>query len=343
MISGKYSHVNSKSHFVGFIPTSVISRYTASMNNQAPTPTARGDGQPPAALLRALHKLLRPLVRLMLHYQITYPYLQTVLKSLYVEVAEKEFGVPGRRQSDSRINLLTGIHRKDVKRLRNEAVEAAQTPENISIGAQLIAHWMASEAFVDKAGKPRALPVRRKESTGNEPGFEELVEIVCKKDIRPRVVLDNWLHLGIAHMDEADRVVLNTGAFTPADGFDEKAFFFGKNLHDHIEAGSHNLRGEMPSHFDRSVYYDRLSATSVAELRALADAVGMQALRQINQRALELQQGDAATEKPADYRINFGIFNYNNRYRDNNEASRAAAEVDSPGEASATAKGNHHG
>lgn len=47
------------------------------------------------------------------------------------------------------------------------------------------------------------------------------------KDIRARSVLDEWLRLGIAHLDDQDRVRLNAEAFVPARGFEEKAFYFG--------------------------------------------------------------------------------------------------------------------
>src|SRR5690606_30106121 len=46
-------------------------------------------GQPPAVLVSAIRKLLRPLVRLMLSHQITYPYLVSMLKSIYVEIADE--------------------------------------------------------------------------------------------------------------------------------------------------------------------------------------------------------------------------------------------------------------
>ena len=266
--------------------------------------------QPPAALVAAIRKLLRPLVRLMLNFQITYPFLINLLKSLYVEVADQEFSVDGKRQTDSRINLLTGVHRKDVKRLRTEENESLHTPRTISIGAQLIAYWLGSERFWDAQGKPLPLPLRTAGDTREGKTFDELVELVCKQDIRPRVILDEWLHLGIATLDAEGRVCLNTGTFTPEKGFDEKVFFFGKNLHDHICASAHNLAGNTPSYFDRSVYYDKLSQSSVEALAKLANEAGMEALTRMNKAALALQQSD---ESGADrnYRMNFGVFNYN--------------------------------
>jgi len=266
--------------------------------------------QPPAVLIAAIRKILRPLVRLLLNFQITYPFLVNLLKSLYVEVADEEFGMDEKRQTDSRINLLTGVHRKDVKRLRSESKDDINTPKNISIGAQMIAYWLGSKEFGDQHGQPLALPLRTAAKLSNEKTFDDLVELVCKQDIRPRVILDEWLNLGIATLNSDNKVSLNTGAFTPQKGFDEKAFFFGKNLHDHLSASAHNLTGKSPSYFDRSVYYDKLSHASIQELALLANTTGMQALTTLNKAALTLQQRDK-TGDDRNYRMNFGVFNYN--------------------------------
>ena len=277
------------------------------MNQTPPMPPEL----PPPRLLDALRGLLRPLVRLLIAHQLTYPLLLRILKSVYVEVAESEFAVGGAPLSDSRVNLLTGIHRKDIKRLRNEPQEVTRPAAAASLGAQLVAAWLGSPRYVEDDGSPRALPL--KTADGERPGFDALVAEVCRGNIRPRVILDEWIQLGVARLD-GDRVALNTGAFTPEKGFDEKLFFFGKNLRDHIAAGAENLAGGKAPHFDRSVYYDRLSPDSVAELKALANELGMEALTRLNRRALALQRADNA-RKDAGYRINFGIFNYTARQR----------------------------
>ncbi len=270
------------------------------------TPADNIPGSPPPTLIVALQKLLRPLVRLLLNQQVTYPQLAAMLKPIYVTVAEEEMAMPGKRQSDSRINLLTGIHRKDVKRLRAEQQDEPAIPANVSIGAQLIAYWMGEPEYQNNDGSPRPLSTR---SSGAEISeFEQLVSRVVRQDIRPRVILDEWLRLGVAHLEDG-QLMLNTGAFTPDSGFDEKAFFFGKNIHDHIAAGAHNLMGAKPSYFDRSVYYDGLTEASVTELRQLAEELGMKALTEMNKAALRLQQKDQAASD-ASQRINFGVFNY---------------------------------
>ncbi|MHC2570219.1 hypothetical protein ACVMH6_002547 [Rhizobium leguminosarum] len=72
-----------------------------------------------------LIRVLRPLVKLALASGFNFTAFSTVLRRLYIEVAEKEFALPNKQQTDSRISLLTGIHRKDVNRLRGQALTAS--------------------------------------------------------------------------------------------------------------------------------------------------------------------------------------------------------------------------
>ncbi len=269
-------------------------------------PEQRSFPAPADSLIAALRRLLRPLVRLLLDHQVTFPFLAALLKEAYVEVAEQEFAIEGRRQTTTRVSLLTGIHRKDVKRLR-EIGPGEETPApSVSLGAQLVGRWLGARPWCDANGRPR--PLARHAGAGEGASFEELVESVSK-DIRPRAVLDEWIRLGVARIDDRGRVHLNVGAFVPEKGFDEKAFFFGRNLRDHIAAGVHNLAGGTPSMPDRSVYYDGLSPESVAELQALAEQLGTEALHAVDRRALELQERDAARGQGGQ-RINFGIYFY---------------------------------
>lgn len=261
------------------------------------------------AVITALRKILRPLVKFMIANQVTYPYLINLLKSTYVEVAENDFPVQGKKQTDSRINLLTGVHRKDVKRLRAEFESPEDRPANISIGAQIIARWVGDESLQNPDDSPQILPLQDDDEFSMK-SFEGLVANVARGDIRPRVVLDELLRLDMVELDPDHNVILKTKAFTPNKGQEEKLFFFGKNIQDHLCAGVHNLSGEQPPFFDRSVYYDELSEASIAELNQLANSLGMDALMKMNARALALQTADKASND-ARYRMNFGIFNFN--------------------------------
>lgn len=262
---------------------------------------------PSSALVAAFRRLLRPLVRIMLTQGITYPFICDLLKGVFVEVTDKEFQLGGRHQTDSRISLLSGVHRKDVKRLRNSTYDDDSVPSAISLGATLVARWVGTPEYLDVQGKPK--PLARLASDGGTCSFESLITSVSK-DIRSRVVLDEWLRLGIVRIDEQDRVCLNTDAFVPKKGFDEKAYYFGANIHDHLAACAHNLMGIEPPLLERIVYYDQLNAASVQELASLSKELGNQALQKINRRAIVLQRQDA-NHTGADQRMSFGVYYYN--------------------------------
>ncbi|MBK6957128.1 MAG: hypothetical protein IPH22_00890 [Nitrosomonas sp.] len=85
----------------------------------------------PPTLVNALRWVLRPLIKLMLAKGITYPFLSEMLKDLFVDIAENEFKIGKKPLTDSHLSLLTGIHRKDIKRLRHGPDSETETiPQN---------------------------------------------------------------------------------------------------------------------------------------------------------------------------------------------------------------------
>ena len=272
--------------------------------------------QPSPALIKALRQAMRPVLRVMLARGITLAYLTELIKAILVEVAEKDFQLDGKPMTDSRVSLLTGVHRKDVNRLRRtgERANAEKMPPVVSLGAQLVAGWLGNPQFLNADGQP--LPLPRHSSEGGAQSFEALVAGI-NSDIRSRVVLDEWLRLGVAHLDEQRNVCLNTQAFVPAQGFDEKAFYFGHNLHDHGTAAALNLLGQQPPFLERSLHFNGLSPEAVGQLAAQSQKLGMQALVAVNKSAMALEQRDSNTagaqdDKPAEnlQRMTFGIYFY---------------------------------
>lgn len=260
-------------------------------------------------LQTAVTRVMRPLVGLLIEHGLTYPWLSNVLKSVFVDVADKEFQLADKRQTDSRLTLLTGVHRKDIRRLREKRTsEETEPPASVYLGAQVAAVWISDERFTDSTGHPLALS---RQAHGDGPSFEELVTSV-NTDIRPRAVLDEWLRLGAVEVGGDDRVRLKTEAFVPSHGFEEKAYYLGRNVHDHIAAARHNVQGEGSPYLERSVYYDELSPESVRELEELARTEGVKVLQTLNARARQLQATDRQAGR-TDHRINFGVYFFKER------------------------------
>ncbi len=249
--------------------------------------------------------MLLSLVRLLMHFRVVYPQLTELLKSAYVEVAEQEYPLPDKPQTDTRISMLTGIHRKDVKRLRTRLSTQIEEPLAVSQAVKIIARWISDDDYLDESGQPLALPYK----SGEGPSFETLVQEVVRQDLRPRVILDEWLRVGTVRMDEQNRCVLNLESFVPQQGMEEKSFFMGMNLGDHLDAVSGNLMGKTPPFFERCVYYDELSDSSIDELRRFAEEKGMETLKEVNQLAMRLKARDQQ-QGGGTNRFNLGVYVY---------------------------------
>ncbi|MBX2848391.1 MAG: hypothetical protein KTR16_08725 [Acidiferrobacterales bacterium] len=252
---------------------------------------------------KALNKVLTPLVRLIMRQGITFPELSEWLKQAYVKEAQKALEEQGEKVTLSRISLASGVHRKDVKRLLEASPEPqANKIEKVSLTSRLISLWVGDSTFLDEQGEPLTLP-----RTG-KPSFESLVQSISS-DIRPRAILDDLMQRGIVKGNEQGYQLVLEALF-PSDDLATKLAFFGRNTADHIAACEHNLRGKTPPFPERSVFYNQLSASSVAQLRSLADKESKALLVLLNQRAQELAKQDDLDSHKVSHRFLLGTYYY---------------------------------
>ncbi len=258
-----------------------------------------------AALAKAVAMLCRPLIRLLIEKGITFPQFRELMKTLYVEVATEHFSLQDKAPSDSRVFVLTGIHRKDIKRIRQQGEQEDSTiTTSASLSGEIIARWTGMAEFLDDKNKPRAL---LKNGKGDVAGFEQLVSSV-NKDVRPRVILEEWLRLNIVRL-KGDHVVLNKSAFVANKEFKEMAYYLGHNVHDHLASCVNNIMAEEEPMLERSVYYASLTEDSVNKLNAIASKKGNELLQQLNKQALKFYDADK-NKADANYRMRLGVYWY---------------------------------
>ncbi|MGC2778434.1 MAG: DUF6502 family protein, partial [Bradyrhizobium sp.] len=263
---------------------------------RTPAPLAATQLQAPLA------RLLRPLVRLCIRSGMTFPALAQLLRELFVNVAEHDFALEGKQQTDSRVSLLTGIQRKEVARLRGAGAPVNEVPATLSRTSAIIAHWLAAPEFTDSRGDPLPLP---RTADGDAPSFEALVAAITK-DVRPRAVLDEWLDRRLVTIDAGDNIVLAETGFVPRGDDDRKWYYLGRNLHDHIAAAAANVSEAAPRFMERAVHYDGLSPKLARRLEARSRELAMEALKTANREANRA----LAKDKGGDARWNFGVYIY---------------------------------
>jgi hypothetical protein len=251
-------------------------------------------------LFKALTIMLKPLVRLLIRQNITYVGLQSLLKRTFVEVAEEHFQLQGKRLTDSRISLLTGVHRGDVKRIREETTSPPTDKEiKASVSAQIMAVWLGNKDYLDERQQPKILYRNKKDG---DPNFEELA-LSVSKDKHPRSILDEWLAQGIVTSLDNDRLQLNKSGYVPSEDVEEKLFFAGKTIGSHLSVVAYNLENKSPPMFDRTIFYHGLSAESVKKVEQLSKEKMMIVLTEINQLASQLQESDQTTLAPYHFQL----------------------------------------
>lgn len=264
-------------------------------------------------LLRATRRVLRSLIRLFTAQGISFTQLVELMKEIYVKETARDLLNAGERCTYSRISIVSGVHRKDVKRFMEQEEGAPADIRKISLSARLFSLWSGDPDYLDEEGRPLPLP---RAGDNDAPSFERLVTGAVS-DVRPRAILDEWLSRGIVSLDDAGRVRLNEDAIYPNKDTEEKLHHFGRNAADHIAACDHNLnRPEgSPSLPERAVFFSGLSSASIDQLQASATRWTQKSLLAVNAEALELAKRDDAAHA-AEERFTFGLYFYREKEQD---------------------------
>ncbi len=230
------------------------------MRSPRPTPVT-----PDAELISAVELVLRPLVRLFLEQGLVFGTAEELLKAAYVRVASAEYRLRDEPPTDSRVSVLTGVHRKDVRRLRDPAVDESPHAIELPFASEVVTRWISDARYLDARGAPRVLP---RAAQPPAPSFDELVAGIST-DVRPRVLLDELVRLGVVKKSKEGDVELLVSAFVPQKDRKQRLFCFGRNIHDHLAACVHNLVDREPTMMEQSVFSFELSEASVAKVAEL--------------------------------------------------------------------------
>ena len=105
----------------------------------------------------------------------------------------REFGIPGKKQTVSRVSILTGLTRKEVQRVLAEqgAPGVGDTRERYNRAARVVAGWVRDPDFADATGDPAkleldagrasfALLVKRFEEL--RPGLDSMAALLVEKE-----------------------------------------------------------------------------------------------------------------------------------------------------------------
>jgi hypothetical protein len=255
-------------------------------------------------LQRTIKKLFRPVVRMMLRNGVAFTDLAEWLKRLYVDVAEKEFAVEGRKQSVARISVLTGLNRKDVKRLLEEPLVQERYQASYNRAQRVVSGWMTDTDFMDGKGCAKPLDINDKEM-----GFPAVVKRYSG-DIPPRAILDELLRVGVVEKREGCQLKLKKRGYVPHRSDEQMLDILAESGADLLESMDHNL--VMPTEQSRlqlRIVYDNLPRESVDIFRDMSRDRAHEFLQSLDQ-FLSTQDRDANPQSKGQgrYRAGMGVY-----------------------------------
>src|SRR5262249_49498157 len=159
------------------------------------------------ALSDAAHGVLRPLVRILLRNGVPYGAFAEMARRVYAEVAQREFALPGKKQTVSRISTLTGLTRKEVTRIQSEEPPRPAAREPHTRPARGTGGGVGDRRYPARRGPPAELPME-----GDARSFSALVR-EFSGDIPPRAMADELARVGAIEVLPEGRVRLLTRAY----------------------------------------------------------------------------------------------------------------------------------
>ncbi len=270
---------------------------------------------PSNTLQQVVMRMLRPLIRLLLRHGVAHATLAQWLKQLYVDTAASEFALEGRKLSISRIALVTGINRKEVKRLLEQppAPDAHQTKHNRS--ARIIHGWRNDRDFTDAAGHPLELPF-----SGGEHGFSTLVKRYSG-DIPARAVLDELIRTGIVENTPGGMLRLLKPGYVPCHSDEAMLQLAGDSVRDLLETIDHNLQSEgSTSRLQLGVVYDNLPEEAVLAFRTLSRQRTMALLEEMDAFLSQHDRDSNPTvQGKGKFRAGLGVYYFEDRGREEDD------------------------
>ena len=205
-------------------------------------------------LRRALSLMFKPLIRLLIAQGVTHAEFSETAKKVYVETALRHFETDG-RINKSRVAILTGLTRKEVKNVIDRSLNSDHKEKTYSRPARVLTGWYSDPTFQGPYGIPLELPYE----IGNEDESPSFVELVKRYsgDMAPRQMLNQLVESGaVVEVEGRYKVVSRT--FVHSKLSPDLIRRLGNVGYRVFSSAAKNIdrMDEAGGHFDRMVFAD---------------------------------------------------------------------------------------
>ncbi|NIL94259.1 MAG: hypothetical protein GTO71_07400 [Woeseiaceae bacterium] len=152
-------------------------------------------------ILGAMLLVLRPIARAFLKAGIGYREFAEISKTAFVDVAGKDYGLRGRPTNISRVAVMTGLTRKEVRRIRDKT-ESGDAIEMTKLApmSQVMHRWFTEGEYTSENGVPKVL-----DFDSGDPSFAGLVK-KYGGDIPPGAMRTELKRMGVVEELESGQL-----------------------------------------------------------------------------------------------------------------------------------------
>lgn len=224
--------------------------------------------------LKACRHFMVPVARFMLGIGVSYKEFSEISKLAFVQVASDEYGLRGRKTNMSRVSVMTGLNRKEIKKLRERLrYEDWELKSELSKPVSVLSKWYTDPRYLGRKGSPKTLAF---DSKGSEPSFSKLVREVGG-DVPPGAMLRELARAGCIKENKPGVWKVIKRQYSPA-GIDEfQVQRFGECLHDLANTMTTNYLAKQNQEerlFEFRAWTDGVNVEAMPELRKLVASKG---------------------------------------------------------------------
>lgn len=229
----------------------------------------------------AVRMMLKPLVKLLISQGVSHGDFSEAAKDVYVETALRHFEKSS-KVNQSRIAILTGLTRKEVKNVIDRAIGAEPYSKNFSRPSRVLAGWHSDPKYIGPYGVPLEIPY---EAAGaDSASFVELVR-TYSGDMAPRPMLKELIRVGAVVELENKTYKAIRRDFEPEALSPELVARLGRMGHYFFSTTAANIEkeGQGSGNFDRRVYTtDGISPESMRDFDAYIKRRGQEFLEELD-------------------------------------------------------------
>jgi hypothetical protein len=233
------------------------------------------------AVLKACRHFMIPIARFLLRNGVGYREFAEIGKLAFVQVASDEYGIRGRKTNMSRVAVMTGLTRKEVRRVRDRLTESNWSLDpQLSRPGVVLSHWFTDPDFATPGGRPRALPL---DAEQGQASFASLVK-KYGGDIPPGAMLKELERAGCVRSDGRGNWHVVRREFSPGGTDTFLIQRFGECIHDLADTMAHNmaLGPTDERHFEFRAWNDRIDTRHVRALRQIVAEKGREYLESVD-------------------------------------------------------------